>query len=104
MLVWDGIEGGGRRSEVLAVAGLLHDLPDPPIAVQLLEEIRRGDQPGVPPLARRLHLLLERAPEHPPDLRATHAAHRGQHRAVAELVEERAPRLGLRALPHDLED
>src|SRR5215475_7450224 len=92
------------RSEVLSVADFFDHLADAPIPVDLMQEILRGDEAGIPGLPRRVHLLLQSAAEDFRDLRAAHAAHRRQHRAVVDLGEEGAPRRRLGALASQLQD
>ena len=69
-----------------------------------MEQVLGGDEPGVPPLARGVHLLLERAPEHLGDLGAAHSAHGGQERAEVQALEERAARGVLRPRLRQLQD
>src|SRR5262245_20971540 len=94
----------GGRSEILAVANLLHHLANPAVAVDLLQEILRGHEAVVEPLPRRMHLLLEGPPRDLRDLGAAHPAHGREHRAVVDLGEELAPGCRLGALPGQLED
>src|SRR2546430_2234849 len=90
--------------EVLAVTDLLDDLPGAAVAIDLLEEVLRRDEPGIVTLPRRVHLLLERPPDDLGQLRPAHAAHGRQHRAVVDVGEELAPRVRLGALAGLLED
>src|SRR4029450_8024908 len=81
-----------RRSQILAVADLLHDPPYALVAVDRLQQIVRGYHRPARPLGRGAHLDLEGAPNDDGEIGAAHAAHHRQDLVVVDLLEERTAR------------
>src|SRR5262245_31969179 len=87
-----GVREEGRstppRSKILAVADLLDDGADPPVDVDLVQQILRGHEAVVTSPAGRLDLLLKGTPEDLGNLGPAHAAHRRKHGVVVQIRDE----------------